>query len=115
MDWTFGGGIDVYDPATGGFTHYKPSNQTGGISENISAFLEDREGNMWVGAYGGLYRYDPAKNNFKKFIHTDDKTSLSNNTIASLYEDGAGNLWIGTFFGLNLFNKRSETFHTFNT
>ncbi|HVG13905.1 MAG TPA: response regulator, partial [Chitinophagaceae bacterium] len=104
-----------YDPKTQSFTHYRPSNNAGGISENISAFLEDREGNMWVGAYGGLYRYDPVKNNFKKYVHSEDKASLTNNTIASLYEDRAGNLWIGTFFGLNLFNKRNETFHSFNT
>lgn len=50
---------------------------------------EDRRGDLWVGAIGGVYRYDRGQLR-KVFEH---------NLVSVLYEDGAGVLWIAGWGG----------------
>jgi signal transduction histidine kinase/CheY-like chemotaxis protein/ligand-binding sensor domain-containing protein len=70
-----------------------------GIRSEVSAFLSDRDGNLWVGtATGGLYR-----------ITGDQVTSfsapsgLTDHRVLALFEDREGSLWVGTGGGLDRF------------
>jgi ligand-binding sensor domain-containing protein/signal transduction histidine kinase len=77
------------------------SNNTGEIrSSQITALLEDRAGNLWMGTnVGGLNRYRDGH-----FTLYTTQEGLSNDQIRCLFEDRAGNLWIGTYGGgLNRF------------
>ena len=67
-----------------------------GLAQNtVSAFLQDREGFLWIGTDSGLQRYDGYT--FTTYAHSsDDAGSLPEGPIASLAEDGDGRLWIGT-------------------
>lgn len=58
----------------------------GGTSNDI---VQTKDGVLWIGTYGGLYRY--CGNNIEWMNHLD-----SVKTVNCLYTDDAGRLWIGT-------------------
>jgi ligand-binding sensor domain-containing protein/serine phosphatase RsbU (regulator of sigma subunit) len=63
-----------------------------------TCLLVDRNGNFWIGKYnGGLYRYDPTKDQSKMYDLI--KEGLSSNWVSTLYEDHMGQIWAGTWGG----------------
>ncbi len=59
---------------------------------NIPAMMEDHDGNVWLGTYGGgVSRYDG-----KNFTHYTEAQGLSNNMVLSMAQDSKGDIWIGT-------------------
>ena len=118
--------LNRFDPATGAVTRYRHDpNDAGSLSHDvvsehvrngnvgIFAFLEDRNGAIWVGTPGGgLNRYDPATDAFAHFRHDPaDPKSLGDDRVASVFEDRAGRLWVGTLGGgLNLMDRTTGTF-----
>lgn len=79
------------------------------VSNEANVFLQDRQGFLWIGTFGGLSRFDGAT--FRNFLHDPvDATSLAQNKVNSLFEDGTGTLWVGTNGGLSRFDPASETF-----
>jgi signal transduction histidine kinase/ligand-binding sensor domain-containing protein/DNA-binding response OmpR family regulator len=79
------------------------------IQSPIATMLQDKDGYVWIGSWGGLSRYDGT--NFKSFRPSDTSVDeISHNRINRLYEDREGRLWIGTGGGLNLYNKTTEKF-----
>jgi signal transduction histidine kinase/ligand-binding sensor domain-containing protein len=78
----------------------------------VTAVHEDRAGFLWMGAWGGLYRYDSAE--FVAFRHdANDPRTVSDNAIRTIYQDREGRLWVGTNTGgLNLFDAASGGFRT---
>lgn len=85
---------------------------------NIRDIKEDAAGNLWVATgEGGLCRiiFDESQPNrqvkqIERFTTSDDKHSLSGNSVRSLYLDDIGNFWIGTDNGLNLLVSRNNKF-----
>tara|TARA_R110002111_G_scaffold144910_2_gene211281 strand:+ start:144976 stop:148701 length:3726 start_codon:yes stop_codon:yes gene_type:complete len=76
-------------------------------AELSGAFLQDRDGILWVGTFGGgLYRYDGR--HLKRFSASTGQLTGSN--VTSLYEDPDGVIWIGTLSGLNRYDKRTGRF-----
>ena len=62
----------------------------------IKAFAEDRDGNIWMGEWGGgLMRY-----NGQHFSHFDSKDGVPRGTIFALLTDSRGWLWIAGMGGL---------------
>lgn len=59
--------------------------------------MEDREGTLWGGTWGGgLWRYDDRTDKFT--FYTNDPSyhlSLCDNVIWAISEDNSGNIWIG--------------------
>jgi ligand-binding sensor domain-containing protein len=91
------------------FTTFDKSN-TPQIENNlINALFEDREGNLWIGTYGGgLTEY---KNG--KFVHYGIKQGLVDNHVICIYEDSQNVIWIGTTNGLSRLNHgRFELYRT---
>lgn len=64
----------------------KENGLAGGSANDI---VQTKDGVLWVGTYGGLYRY--SGNTFQWMKEFD-----SVKTVNCLYEDEAGRLWIGT-------------------
>ena len=82
----------------------------GAVGSEVSAILQDGEGNVWIGTYGGgLTRYDGQ--NFTTFTTRD---GLAHNWVRALAQDSEGNVWIGTDGG-GLSRYDGESFTTFTT
>lgn len=87
--------------------------QKQGLSQNTAtAFLQDRDGFVWVGTQDGLNQYDGYS--FKVFrTVANDTNSLTDNFILALTEDSGGNIWVGTRNGLCVFSKRTGKFYRY--
>ena len=84
-----------------------------GLSQNgVTAFVQDREGLIWIGTQEGLNRYDGY--DFTNFYHRiDEPQSLSHDQVWALLSDSAGRLWVGTDAGLDVFNPERQAFDEF--
>jgi signal transduction histidine kinase/ligand-binding sensor domain-containing protein/ActR/RegA family two-component response regulator len=69
-----------------------------GLPSNVtSAFLQSRDGYLWIGTEDGLARYDGAK--FEVF-RASESGGLPDNLVRCLVEDSSGSVLIGTQQGL---------------
>ncbi len=85
----------------------------GSLSKHsVRALLEDADGTLWVGTYGGgLHRYDIETRSFQRFTHdAGDESSISGDRVSAIFEDSAGRLWVGTTTGLNLVDRDAGRF-----
>ena len=85
------------------------SNDATSISDNnIYSLLEDKQGRIWIGTYGGGVnllvnnRFLNAENALKNYPL--DKASR----VRHIAEDENGNLWLGTTDGILFFNPKGE-------
>ena len=68
-----------------------------GLPQNsVTAMLQDHQGYLWVGTFGGLARFDGER--FTLFDR-GNLLPLGNNGILSLHESRSGVLWVGTLDG----------------
>lgn len=82
-----------------------------GLADNaVQALYQDREGFIWIGAQGSLYKFDG--HTFKAHPPVaDDSTKLSHGFIYTIEEDREGNLWIGTRGGgVNMYDLATDQF-----
>lgn len=97
-----------------GFINFSEEN---GLKENefIYVILEDFEGNMWFGSYGGgIIRYTPSRMEHPEqsgnhewggsFLSITNKEGLYKDNVVSMILDDAGSLWIGTEEGVDRLN-----------
>lgn len=61
--------------------------------------LADRNGFIWIGSYGALFKYDPKKNEVIKIENLSEDGGNNPENILSLYEDNTGIIWIGYSIG----------------
>jgi signal transduction histidine kinase/ligand-binding sensor domain-containing protein len=73
--------------------------EDGFTGQDVFAITEDSDGNIWIGCFNGLYKYDGKQ--FEKYSVAD---GLTYNDTRALYEDSDGVLWVGTSQGLNTIN-----------
>ena len=84
-----GEGIAVIDTLTGAITYFEQSN--GLHNDFILNFMEDHEGNIWMGTQGGgLIQY--SKNNF---IAYNFENIINGDVVRAIFEDSKGNFWFG--------------------
>lgn len=63
-----------------------------GSTTGYWALLQDREGTVWAGSYGGLQRFkDGVWTVYNRGVY-----KVTGDPVAAIYEDRAGNLWVGT-------------------
>ncbi len=108
-------GLNRYDGYSFKVFRHDPNDSTS-ISYNFALRLfVDTNGNIWVGTSGGgLDRYDPKTNRFRRFVHEDnDPNSLSDNTVYRIYEDHHGVIWVATANGLNQLDRETHTFRRY--
>ncbi len=68
-----------------------------GLPQNsVNAMLQDHQGYLWIGTFGGLARFDGER--FTVF-DSANTPGFGSDQIVSLYESRSGVLWIGTVDG----------------
>ena len=114
---TLGSGLDILNRETNRFEHvaYRGAPPDLIPFNYISAILQDKKGNVWVGTTGGIVVFEKGKTNQVFYQSSKDKNHLSNNNIICFLEDSEGRIWVGTWTGLNLFNEQTKGFQTFIT
>jgi ligand-binding sensor domain-containing protein/signal transduction histidine kinase/DNA-binding response OmpR family regulator len=114
---TWGEGLVVYDPRTGGWKQYlpEPGNNKSISHTLIFAIYQDRRGDLWIGTEGGgLNRYNRATDDFTRFAYSQaNRGSLGNNIVNVIYEDARGNVWIGTQGGLTRLDRDTGLFENY--
>lgn len=76
---------------------------------SVRRVLQDKRGLVWIGAAGGLYRYDG--HSFAVFKPDPGNNSLVSSSVNALLEDRGGDLWVGTDGGgLARYDPRAGTF-----
>ncbi len=109
-------GLNRYDGYT--FKIYESNYDNPNSLSNIfiNSMYKDRNGIVWIGTEKGLNRFNPAKEQFTRYLHDPgDPNSISNNRIFSICGNNSGMLWIGTEDGLNTFDQRKNQFTCFKT
>ena len=85
------------------------------FGKNIYCFMEDKEGDIWLGSkWDGIFRLKSTGNghfSVRKYEYREnDPYSLSNNSIYSICQDSRQRIWIGTYGGgLNLFQESPDS------
>lgn len=107
-------GAGAYKISTDGEVTEVPyaSDPSKGISsKTVRAFCEDNSGNIWIGTFNGLFKYNPFVNTYSRFCHEPRAGALTHSSIYALFKDKQGTVWIGTYYGgLNYVNPESELF-----
>ncbi|HVG17037.1 MAG TPA: two-component regulator propeller domain-containing protein, partial [Chitinophagaceae bacterium] len=95
---THGGGVVIFNPASGKFSNYTMANSTI-RNDKVRALLQDSHNNIWVGTFGGgLALFDRKAKNFAVY---SEKEGLANNTVHELIEDQKGSIWVSTNKGIS--------------
>ncbi len=104
---TYGNGVNYYNTKTkkGGNFRYQANDKTSLSSDRVNSLFQDSNKNLWLATEGGLCRFNPATNNFKRYTTVN---GFPTNFILSLLEDDLMNLWISTSKGLVCFNPATE-------
>ncbi|MBU0936122.1 MAG: hypothetical protein KKC64_10930, partial [Spirochaetes bacterium] len=111
-------GICRLDEVSGRITRYVSTREeTKILSTGVirSLFLDSR-GDFWVGSSGGgLFRYDPARDDFEHIGASEDSTQgLPGNYVMSIDEDSSGRLWFGCwFYGLGSWDPRTGSWKNY--
>jgi signal transduction histidine kinase/ligand-binding sensor domain-containing protein/FixJ family two-component response regulator len=105
-------GLYRYDGYTLKPYRHDPNNARSLSDNTVWVVYKDRAGILWIGtSYGGLDRYDPAHDDFIRYLHEpDDSQSLRSGLVWSIYQDLARALWIGTSEGLDRLDVASGRF-----
>jgi ligand-binding sensor domain-containing protein/signal transduction histidine kinase len=109
---TWGNGVNYYNTKTGkgGNFRYEISNKNSIASDRINSVFKDRSKTLWFATEGGLCKFNPATNDFKRYT---TKNGFPSNFILSILEDDKQILWISTSKGLVRFNPRTEELNTY--
>ena len=81
-------------------------------SDFVRSCCEDNLGNLWIGTFHGLNRYDKSTGQFQLYTANDNKPDgLTHSSIWCIVKDEQGTLWLGTYFGgVNYFNPEYEIY-----
>lgn len=98
---TEGGGINVYNPRTGSFKHYKKDNkdpyslQCNGVRYTV----EDRNHDYWFGTWdGGLIKLDHRTERFTQYLpQSKAPFNVSGRNIWTTMIDNDGQIWLSIF------------------
>ncbi len=74
------------------------------VQSQATCLAQDKMGNLWIGTYGGLTRYDG-----KNCTNYTIRNGLQSNEIWSVAADTLGNIWVGGPTGISCFNGKSFT------
>ena len=76
-------------------------------SNSILSLYADKQQDLWVGTYKGVYIYDAIHERFSLF------NKLPQAEVRSIYGDKANNIWFVIGFNLYKFNTSKNTINTY--
>ena len=80
-------------------------------NNSIRDFIEDTEGNIWIGTSNGLCKYNLSKDTFYVVNPPQYLGGFKDPSIYSLYFDNQNNIWTGTIYGgASYFNPLKNRF-----
>lgn len=114
---TFGGGLNLFDSATGKvikrYQHVHGSSSSLASNE-IWDLYRDKQDELWVATTQGLDLFQYKHEDFRHFKKGEQSGSISSNIVTSLFKDQADNLWVATYGGgLNLLDRSTGLFEHF--
>ena len=93
---------------------YKADDPTTISSNYAHRCCEDQQGNIWIGTFNGLNKYDRQTGKFTRYVKQENSKSLSNSSIWGLYCDLQGTIWVGTYSGgINYFNPQKQIYREY--
>ncbi len=117
-------GLNIYYPHLDSIIpiRHNPKNPIGLAAPQISAILQDSNGNMWIGTRSnGLSYLDASYLNKSflnpdslRFIHYSKDDGLSDIHIRGLIEDGKGDIWIASYSSIQKLDPESLTFTSYS-
>jgi signal transduction histidine kinase/ligand-binding sensor domain-containing protein/DNA-binding response OmpR family regulator len=86
--------------------------QPNGIPHNqVRSFTEDNYGNMWIGTFAGLCKYNPSTDVYTVYGKGHLPGRLQHSSVFSTCKDRQGTLWVGTYYGgVHYFNPETDCF-----
>ncbi|MDB5115591.1 MAG: ATP-binding region ATPase domain protein [Mucilaginibacter sp.] len=89
---------------------FKRINVDNGLAQNTAmSILQDKKGQIWIGTFDGLSKFNGIEfNTYKNDARTPK--SLSSNQVFKLMEDRDDKLWIGTLNGINCYDNTTDQF-----
>ena len=110
-----GNGLEMFDINTQMISHFSfDPNTPGGdiVAHWLLVVYKDPNGEIWLGGYGGLGKFDPVSGKSENyFADENDTTSLSNSWVYCILRDSEGILWVGTSYGLNRLDEKKQIFY----
>lgn len=100
-------GLFRFDPRTFEIEswHHRSGDPDALPYEQVTDIVEDREGRLWIGTYGGgLALFDRQSGKFSRF---GSRQGLADDQVCGLVDDQIGGLWVATNRGLSHFDKQS--------
>jgi diguanylate cyclase (GGDEF)-like protein len=95
-EWN-GGGLDMYDPGSGRFTHFVNAARADSLaSDNVSTVYEDPRGRLWVGSARGVQEIVTGPDGGVHFHAVGPDDSVGRVKILAIEADSAGALWLST-------------------
>ncbi len=89
-------------------------NLINGLSHNrVQTISQDGDGNLWVGTYSGLNRYNGVA--FKTYEADGTEGAIPSNDVQQVLYSPEGDLWIATTNGLSRYVPSLDNFETFTT
>jgi signal transduction histidine kinase/ligand-binding sensor domain-containing protein len=109
------GGLDLFDPLTGTFTHIRPANAaTGSTMDSLHSIFIENERYLWLGGENGLARVDRSTNLFNVWRYSkENQKGICGNTVYSIAKDKKNNLWFANYGGLDKFISDSNHFRNY--
>ena len=111
-------GLFWYKKSTGeclNFSHtYGEKNAI--LSDFVRDIFVNKPNELWIGTRNGLSIFNKETKRFSNYEHrSEDKGSLSYNTIWKIMKDRTGSIWLTTYAGgLNIYNPINANFASIN-
>ncbi|MEZ4958300.1 MAG: ATP-binding protein [Saprospiraceae bacterium] len=111
------GRMDIFNPATGKFTHIRDDDQNNMDDDFFAwnnALIEDYSGNIWAATWQqGIYKYNPGKGRFH-LLRPDGKVLPGIKQLSAIFEDSEGYVWLASDGeGLVRWDRKNNTFRQF--
>ena len=108
---TRGGGVNIFDPASGFFQRFHTSELADElVSDDVLSVAPESDSVLWIGTSYGLNKLTIGPDNGYSFKSWTEDDGLANNTVHGIIRDNDGTLWLTTSRGLASFDPVSEVF-----
>ncbi|WP_338391337.1 helix-turn-helix domain-containing protein [Fulvitalea axinellae] len=105
--------INIFDPKTGKYEHYRPQDSKSSPQSNFNSFTIDKRGDIWFSLPGnGLYRFPKGDDWRKPTIYTAGNGSRgpSSNHAHPIFTDKTGKVWFRSPAGVEIYDPSRRRF-----